>query len=82
MFLESTFGKLLAFGGFIKILTLKKIAVWKFEPSERRDYSVYVKSVISHTDNVNKTPTVLMLFCTLPQIFYVNTKYKQNTNQT
>lgn len=37
VFLEYTFDTLSAFEGFIKIHTFKKIAVWKFGPSERRD---------------------------------------------
>lgn len=78
MFLESTFDKVSAFEGFIKIYTLKKIAIWNFEPSERS--SVYVQSLISHIGDVNKTPTALILFRTLPQIFYVNTIYKYKCN--
>lgn len=77
-FLESTSDKLPALKGYIKIYTLKKekIAVWKLEPSERRDCSVYVISFMSHAANVKKTPTVLMLFCALPQVAYASTKYK------
>jgi len=76
MFLEPTFDKLSAFEGFVKIYSFRKIAVWKFEPSEGRDCTAYVKRWISHTDSVNKTPTLLMLFCTLAQIFHMNTKCK------
>lgn len=78
MFLESTFDKLSVLEGFTKIYTFeeKKNAVCKFEPLGRRDCSVHVKSFISHVDDLNKTPGVLMLFRTLTQIFYVNTKYR------
>lgn len=78
MFLESKFHKLSAFEGFIKIYTLKKLAIWNFEPSERS--SSYVQSLISHIGDVNKTPTALIVFRTLPQILYVNTIYKYKCN--